>query len=347
MPEISVLIVNWNGKKFLNDCLSSLRRQRFRDFETIVVDNGSTDGSTSYVREVFPEVRVVELNYNSGFVVGNNVAYEHASGELIVLLNNDTETHSNWLEEIHQASLSFPDVSTFACKMIHFDRRDRIENCGFNLTTAGLTLDVGRDELDGTAWIQPRRVFGACGGAVAYRRRMLQEIGFLDEEFFMNYEDVDLSFRAQLRGYQCMLIPSAVVYHHYGATRKHFPGRQVFYSQRNIEFVYLKNMPLTFVLRSLPLRLLYEVGGALYFSKLGVGRFFFESKLAAILRLSIMLRKRSKIQNCRSISDAELRALMVRKHWIGPKLRKLFAAWRSTQASQNAPDVHPESQPLR
>src|SRR6266498_1102161 len=205
-PEMSVIIVNWNGKHFLEECLSSLQRQTFRDFETILVDNGSSDGSVEYVRAQFPKVTIAALKDNLGFTGGNLAGYEVAAGKLIVLLNNDTEAHERWLEEIHAGSLAHPNAGSFASKMLYFDERTRIENCGFAVCVAGTTAEVGRNEFDGPDFAVSRTVFGACGGAVAYRRRMLEDIGFLDPEFFMIYEDVDLSFRAQLSGYECVYL---------------------------------------------------------------------------------------------------------------------------------------------
>ena len=134
MPEISVIVVNWNGKHFLETCLTALRRQTFRDFETILVDNGSEDGSAEYVRSGFPEVRLIALDRNLGFTGGNIAGYEQACGELIVLLNNDTEVDPRWLEEIHKARRDYPAAGSFASKMLYFDERNRIDNCGFGLT---------------------------------------------------------------------------------------------------------------------------------------------------------------------------------------------------------------------
>ena len=198
MPEISVIVVNWNGRRLLEDCLAALRRQTLRDFETILVDNGSQDSSVDYVASQFPEVKLIQLQENRGFTGGNIAGYEHANGELVVLLNNDTEAHPEWLEEISRASRAYPGAGSFACKMLYFDDRERIENCGFEVDGAGTTVDRGRDRPDGPEWSQPQTIFGACGGALAYRRSMLEHIGFLDPDFFMIYEDVDLSFRAQL-----------------------------------------------------------------------------------------------------------------------------------------------------
>jgi len=334
MPEISVIILNWNGKHFLEDCLNSLRRQTFQDFETIFVDNGSCDGSIDYVRGHFPEVRVLALETNRGFAGGNIAGYQQSNGDLIALLNNDTETHPRWLEEIHNASMVYAQAGSFASKMMYFDQRSRIENCGFNIGIEGATLDLGRNELDGPSWMQHREVFGGCGGAVAYRRRMLDAVGFLDDEFFMTYEDVDLSFRAQLRGYSCVYVPGAIVYHHYRATNNKTPSRQVFYSQRNIDFVYIKNMPLGLIVSSVPGRLLYEIGAAIHFTTQGTGRAFLKSKWDVFRHFSSLLRKRRDIQRGRTVSNNEVRAKL-NVSVLSSKWKKLRFGSPKSEVSQS------------
>ncbi len=321
MPEISVIIVNWNGEYFLPECLSALTKQTFQDFETILVDNCSEDGSVEFMRRQFPNVKLLALPDNRGFTGGNIAAYEEAKGELIVLLNNDTEAHPQWLEQIHTASATYPKAGSFASKMMYFDERDRVENCGFDLGIAGTTLDLGREELDGPEWAHPRAVFGACGGAAAYRRSMLDEIGFLDPGFFLIYEDVDLGFRAQLRGYECVYIPGAIVYHRYRTSIAKAPARQVFFSQRNIEFVYLKNMPLGLIFQAAPERLIYELGSAVYFARRGHSFAFLQAKLEAVKCLPRILRQRRKIQQGRKATSSQLKAIM-RKSLLLHKWKK-------------------------
>ena len=306
MPEISVIIVNWNGRRFLDDCLGALRRQSFGDFETILVDNGSSDGSADYVRGQFPEVKFVALSENRGFTGGNIAGYEIAGGGLIALLNNDTEADRDWLAAMYEASLQYPDAGSFASRMMYFDHRERIENCGFDLGISGTTVDLGRNESHNIAWGAAREVFGACAGAAVYRRSMLEDIGFLDPDFFAVYEDVDLSFRAQLRGYRCIYVPKAIVFHRYRATLGALSGRQVFYSQRNIELAYFKNMPTDLFLRSGPQRLLYEVGATLHFVKLGHGYSFLRGKLSALKQLPSLIRKRRQVQERRTIASSKL-----------------------------------------
>jgi GT2 family glycosyltransferase len=126
-----------------------------------VVDNGSKDESAEYVRAEFPEVNLIALRENRGFTGGNIAGYEQACGGLIILLNNDTEADPHWLEEIHKASRSYATAGAFATKMLFFDERTRIDNCGFALTAAGVTLDLGRGEEDGPGWSEPRKVFAA------------------------------------------------------------------------------------------------------------------------------------------------------------------------------------------
>ncbi|MGH9394842.1 MAG: glycosyltransferase family 2 protein, partial [Terriglobales bacterium] len=244
-----MLIVNWNGLRFLENCLESLRRQTYQDFETILIDNGSTDASVGYVQSRYPEVKVVALIQNLGFQAANIAGLEHASAETLVLLNNDTEAMPEFLEALAKAVEKYPEAGSFACKMMNFQDRTRIDNCGAGLTAAGVGVNYGSGEVDSDEFRRGRWVFSPCGGAAAYRRAMLDEVGFFDSDFFMTYDDLDLAFRSQLAGYPCRFVPEAVVYHHYRGTMAQFPQRQVYFSQRSIEWVYLKNMPLALALR--------------------------------------------------------------------------------------------------
>jgi GT2 family glycosyltransferase len=292
----------------------------------ILVDNASEDGSVDFVREKFPEVRVVRLEKNLGFAGGNLAGYEDAGGKWIILLNNDTEADEGWLAAVHEAAQKHADAGSLACKMLYFNDRGKIDNCGFNVTVAGTTVERGRDQQNGSGWEVSCDVFGACAGAAAYRRGMLKETGFFDPDFFMTYEDVDLSFRAQLLGYRCIFIPEAIIYHRYRATMKSHPTRQVYFSQRNIEFVYLKNMPSGLILRYLPQRILYEIGAALYFVRTGAARPFLRAKIDVLRHVPVLLRKRREIQRRRVLSNAQIDAMLNEDHF-GPKWKKFLLGW--------------------
>jgi GT2 family glycosyltransferase len=320
-PEFSVIVLNWNGKHFLEECLGSLQGQSLRNFEVILVDNGSTDGSVEFVTEHFPEVIVVPLSKNLGFCGGNNEGIEKSSGEWIMLLNNDTEVVPEFLNAMHQAVRTHPDAGMFACKMLFADSKATIDNCGFTVSRAGTAQEIGRFEIDRGQYGPDLEPFGPSGGAGVYSRAMLDRIGLLDEDFFLIYEDFDLAMRARLQGFRCRFVPEAVVFHKYRSSLGKLPDWQVFYSQRNVEFVYLKNMPAPLVLRHGLSHLLYDAGSLLYFMRKGFLRPFVSAKFEVLRQLRRVCRKRRNIQANRTVSSEQFRALL-RGKWLSGRVRK-------------------------
>ena len=239
-PRLSVIIPNWNGAPHLPGCLESLRAQTWRDFEIIVVDNASTDASLAVLAH-YPEVRVLALERNRGFTGACNAGLAAARGAIVLLLNNDTEADPRWLAEIAAAFETHPEVGLLASKMLLFDRRDTFHTAGDFVTPDGLPHNRGVWERDEGQYDHPAYVFSACGGSAAYRRRMLEEIGLLDDDFFFSLEDVDLAWRAQLAGWRCLYLPSAVVYHKLKASGGGVTAS--FYDGRNRLWVLAKNYP--------------------------------------------------------------------------------------------------------
>ena len=162
MTTISVVVLNWNGKHFLRECFDSLRSQTFKDFETILVDNGSTDSSPDYVRQEFPEVRVIALNHNAGFAEGTNVGIRASTGEYVALLNNDTKAHPRWLESLKRTLDTHPEIGFCASKIVLYDRPDIIDSAGDLFFTCGVGENRGRWEADRGQFVQWQPVFGAC-----------------------------------------------------------------------------------------------------------------------------------------------------------------------------------------
>ncbi len=243
MALIDIIIPNWNGKQFLGICLESLQKQAFQDFETFVVDNGSTDGSVEFVRSKFPEVKVISLTENRGFAGGVNVGIRVTKGELVFLLNNDAFLEVNCLQELRKASKELPNVGFFATKMLFSEHRDVINAAGDSFGTDGRARNVGFGEPDQDQYNHATEVFGACAGAALYRRSLFENIGLFDEDFFLILEDVDLDFRAQLAGYRCYYIPTAIVYHKHSASIGRYSAFSVYHTSRNSLYVLLKNMP--------------------------------------------------------------------------------------------------------
>jgi GT2 family glycosyltransferase len=239
--RVSVIIPNWNGLALLRPCLGSLEEQVYRDFEVIVVDNGSTDGSVATLWDEYPHVRTVVLKENCGYSGGCNAGIRKAEGDLLVMLNNDTEVDSHWLAALVDAADCHPEAGSFASRiMIHGDPRI-LHSAGDLYRRDGTSDSRGVWREYGPPYDEEGYVFGGCGAAVAYRREMLDDIGLFEEAFFMYCEDVDLSWRAQLAGWKCVYVPEAVLYHHHGASSG---GRLASYHVgRNSLWVIARNYP--------------------------------------------------------------------------------------------------------
>lgn len=218
MLSAAVIIANWNGARHLRMCLDSLRRQTHPQFEVIVVDNGSTDDSLRLLGEDYPEVRVLALAENLGFTVASNRGAQAAHADVVVMLNNDTEAEPGWLEALCQALADHPEAGAAASKMLLFDRRDTLHSAGDMLGPGFIPQNRGVWEIDRGQYDHQIEVFGACGGAAAYRRTAWEQLGGFDERLFMWLEDVDLAWRAQQAGWKCVFVPEARVYHHLSAT---------------------------------------------------------------------------------------------------------------------------------
>lgn len=231
----SIIIPHWNGRHHLDDCLAALQAQTHTDYEVILADNGSTDGSQDYVKQKFPWVRLVELGRNTGFTGACLAGYEVAQGEFIVLLNNDTAVAPTWLAEMHSAFGRYPEAGAVVGKILLFDQPDHFHTAGDILYTDGRPANRGVWQKDEGQYDREERVFSGCGAAVAYRRGALEEVGFLDPRFYFSCEDVDLGWRLNLMDWATMYVPTAVVYHKLkasggsGATASYYDGRNRLY----------------------------------------------------------------------------------------------------------------------
>ncbi len=222
MTALSVLIPNYNGLALLPACLESLRAQSWRDFETLLVDDGSSDGSAAWVQEHYPKVRVLALPRNVGLARAVNRGLQLARGDNIVLLNNDTAAAPDWLAVLSQAAVEHPEAAMLASKIRLFDRRSVLHSAGDLYGADGIARNRGAWEEDQGQYDGQVEVFAPCGAAAFYRRALLGELntgpGPFDERLFMYMEDVDLAWRAQLRGQRCRFVPGAVIYHRVSAT---------------------------------------------------------------------------------------------------------------------------------
>jgi GT2 family glycosyltransferase len=318
---VSVVIVNWNGKHLLGECLDSLLAQSVGGIEIILVDNGSRDGSAEYVLERYRDVKVVSLPENIGFAGGNNAGIRAASGMYIALLNNDTKVDPEWIPSLlKEAEASPAVVGMWASKILSYDHPGVIDNVGLLMYPDGLGRGKGRLEKDEGQYDQREEAFFPSGCAGLYRHDMLDEIGLFDEEFFAYADDVDLGLRARLAGWQCIYVPSAKVYHKYSASSSAHSPFKAFLVERNRIWVLLKNYPIEMIVIS-PFvtltRLLVHLYGALT-GKGASGRFSEQNSVlhaiaillkawySALSALPSIIRQRRSFSKLRRIGRREL-----------------------------------------
>jgi GT2 family glycosyltransferase len=311
LPLASIVIPNWNGAQHLPTCLDAIQAQSYPRIEVVLVDNGSTDGSQELVAQQYPEVRLLALDRNLGLTGGNNLGFRTAQGEILISLNNDTEADPRFVETLVVALLDHPEAGMAAAKMLLFDQRDVLHSAGDGYGLDGIPFNRGVWLQDEGQFDEPGWIFGGCGGAVAYRRAMLDEVGLFDESFFMYCEDVDLNWRSQLAGWKCWYTPEAVVYHKLSATG----GGPIasFHTGRNTLWVIAKNYPGT-MLRKYWHRVLHAqwavTRDALRAWRGEAARARLRGQLAGLLSWPIMLKRRQTIQSARRVSDEYLESLL-------------------------------------
>jgi GT2 family glycosyltransferase len=311
-PLVSVIIPNWNGAQHLPVCLDSLQRQSYAHCEVIVVDNGSADGSVTLVTRDFPHMRVIPLGENRGFAAACNKGMRAARGEILALLNNDTEADPGWLDAVVATFERHPQAGTVASKMLLFEQRDVFHTAGDFYRLDGTPGNRGAWQKDVGQFDQEMPVFSACGGSAAYRRTMLDEIGLLDEAFFFSCEDVDLGWRAQLAGWQCVYAPQAVVYHKVSATGAGITNS--FYDGRNFIYLIVKDYPWSLMRhhwRAI-LHAQWQIAReALKAWRGEAARARLRGQLAGLCGIARMWRARRRVQRTRRVSDAELLRILL------------------------------------
>jgi hypothetical protein len=331
-PLVSIVIPNWNGKRFLVGCLDSIRRQSYPSIETIIVDNGSQDGSVELITESYPEVRLIRFDTNTGFSPAVNAGIRSARGEFIALLNNDTVAEPLWVEELVKALRRHPEVGSVGCKMRTFDDPAILDGVGDAYPRGGLPGRIGHGERDVGRFDEPRFILGACGGAAMYRRSMFDDIGVFDDDYFAYVEDVDLALRAQSAGYKCLYVPTACVYHvGCGSTGSGFSPMVVRLTSQNNVNTIVKNLPAPLLLRFLPrilLAQLYYLGVVTIRS--GRAASWFIGTGRALRLLPRMLKKRAEIGARRRVSLDYLETIMVESG-------RDLAATRKRLRAQNRP----------
>jgi len=328
--EMPVVVVpNWNGKDSLRDCLVSLRAQSLQA-HVIVVDNGSADGSVALVEKNYPDVELVKHADNKGYAGGVNPGFRRAietGADYVAAFNNDAAADKDWLKHLAGYLDKHPKAGIAACKVLSADGK-RIDSTGDQYSVWGLPYPRGRGETDIDKYDSKTEIFGASGAASLYRVSMLSEIGLLDEDFFAYYEDVDLSFRAQLASWKVAYVPAAVVYHHIGATSRTIKGFAVYQTMKNQPLLLFKNVPRRYLWR---VGWRFTLAHTLFFLR-AISRGQGWPALKGDLKGTYLLFKKSgerrRIQRSRKVPDEYIWSIMT--HDLPPNARtlhKLRAGW--------------------
>jgi GT2 family glycosyltransferase len=313
-PNVSVIILNWNGKENTINCLEALKMTTYSNYEIIVVDNGSTDGSVEYFKDNYPGIKFIENRENLGFAEGNNVAIrqvlERKEIKYIALLNNDTIVKSDWLEKLVNALETDEKVGSCQPKVLSLINSDTIDSAGIYIDRYGGAYMVGYEEKDIGQYSKIMEVFGVCAGAALYRAKMLNQIGLFDKDFFAYYEDVDLAIRARLFGWKSVCVPQAIIYHIHSATLGNDSPFKKYLLERNSYYYVIKNLPPKVILLFLISKARSEFFTLIYLAKtrkFKMIKSLFKGTLDAIGNLPLILSKRADIQAKRLISEDDFK----------------------------------------
>ena len=244
-PLVTVVILNWNGKQYLSSCLESVFKQIYPRLKVIVVDNGSRDGSVQFIEEKYPDsVILIRNEENLGFAEGNNQGIKAARGKYVALLNNDTRVEPRWLREMVRVMEENPEAGMCSSKILCARKPHLIDNAGFLIYRDGTVRSRGRLEAERGQYDREEEILAASGCALIYRRKMLDEIGLFDPDFFAYGDDCELGLRARLAGWKAIFVPRSIVYHIGSATAGAYSPLKAFSVERNRIWLTIKYFPL-------------------------------------------------------------------------------------------------------
>jgi hypothetical protein len=330
-PLISIVIPNWNGVAFLPVCLDSLISQSFRDFEVIVVDNGSTDNSRDLLASKYKWVQVVALDKNEGFAGGCNRGISPARGMWVVLMNNDTEAHKDWLKNIAAAIKNKPEYSFFATKILRFDKREILDGTGDFISRSLFVFRFGQFDTDKGQYDGLGEIFSPCGASAIYKKEMLDDVGLFDEDFFAYLEDIDLGMRAHIAGYRGFFVHDSVIYHIGGASTNSEQMSPWVYQQniRNMFLILFKDIPFPVFLICIPSMIFWHSAHLFYVirRRRELFKYYFIALYESLKLYRKMRIKRRGILGNKAISNSDLYQLLKRGsrlNWVQYKIRKRY-----------------------
>ncbi|HEX4345073.1 MAG TPA: glycosyltransferase family 2 protein [Solirubrobacteraceae bacterium] len=313
--DVTVAILNYDGRRLLEGLLPTVAAQTARGFRIHVIDNGSTDDSVAWLAREWPEVTVVEIPENIGVTRALNRAVASVTTRYVALLNNDLELQSRWLEEMRAALEDRPDCGSADCKLLNFHRRGEIDGAGDLLARTGECCKRGFGEQDHGQFDRPVDILCASGGAALYRREAFERVGPFDEDFGAYFEDTDWGLRAQLCGYRCRYVPSAVAFHMGSATTNRDSSSYAHLFSRNSLLMLGKCLPAASLLRFGPLLVAFQIKWLVASAVRGGLTAHLRGWREAAALAPATLRKRRDVQRHRTIAASRLHEVMTPVDW--------------------------------
>ena len=310
--DISILILSWNSAPYLPRCLTSLSSQTHANFEVILMDNGSEDGTLNELHEKYPslDLHIHRLNSNLGFAAANNIGARLARGHWLALLNADAFPEPDWLEQLLSAAQMNPEFTFFSSRQVQFNHPELLDGAGDEYHVSGLAWRRYYNHTGKEYGTKTEEVFGACAAAALYLRDDFLKVDGFDEDYFSYFEDVDLSFRLRLAGGRCLYVPDAVVQHVGSASAGKMSDFVIYHGHRNLVWAYFKNMPSLLFWSYLPLHVLMNIYFVCSFAYKGKGNAIVTAKVDAIRGLPLILNKRRMTQKSRIVSISNIYRIM-------------------------------------
>ncbi len=332
MEMVSVIIVNYNGREYIQRCLESMSRQKYDKFEIVIVDNSSQDDSLVVIKNSLTGLRldkrakIIELDRNLGFAGGNLKGLLYAAGRYIATLNNDAEAHEGWLTSLVKVMDCNPDAGLCASKILQYNS-NIIDSAGdgFSKSLQGFKRGDGESS---DKYSKREYVFGACACAALYRKKMLEEIGFFDDDFFLIHEDTDMNLRAQLTGWRVLYVPEAIVYHKVRSSIGYMSDTAIYYTIRNRDLVRIKNISINVLIRCFPEFVIGIFAEFVYFVlKYKKLKLYIYAKKDVIKMLPYMMKKRSLNLKQQKVANSYLINTMTplwKRDFLKSKLKKIL-----------------------
>lgn len=337
---VSVLVLNYNGKKFLKDCFDSLKSAKYDPVEILLIDNKSTDDSIAYTKQNYPDVQIVQTHANQGYSRAYNIAFKYARGKYVVLLNNDVKVHPDWLGPMVAAAEREPDIAALQPKILSMPEPGSFEYAGASggyIDRFGYPFLRGRMfftiEKDEGQYQDEQEVFWTSGAAMFLRREAIEKSLNLDEDFVHHMEEIDLCWRLHLTGFRLKVIPESVIWHYAGATIKSDSYKKLYWNHRNNIFMMIKNLEARNLLLFLPVRMALDFinifSAVLLRQNLRQSFAIISAYFWLATNLGLILRKRRVVTQIRTIPDRQISYLI----YPGSVVFKYFILRKKTFSS--------------